>query len=856
MVLKICRRILLAVITFSFILFMSYAVSADGIQKQRSVLIIHSYNEGLKWTSEQNSGIIDTITKSNEDCVIYVEYMDWKNYPSKDNLDTLRNYFKYKYANKELDLLITTDDAALDFALDNRAELFSNAPIVFSGVNQEKVNEIQGKFFNLTGIIEDIDPTETILMALKINPSINKVYIVSDNTESGISSEALFYRRINDMKLGLKAAALNKMNFDEVLSFVSKLDNKSMLFFATYNSDSSGRIIEFNQASREISRYSTVPLYHQYDFGINNGAFGGNMLSGKLYGQYAAELALRILNGESASKIEISSPKATRKVFDFNQLKRFNIPLNRLPKDAEIINKPFSFFQTYKLLVLGVISVFSILIIFLLVLLMYIRKIRRIRKELHISNEELTQTYEELVATDDELKIQLREISEIQKTLSESEEKYTYLALHDVLTDLPNRRSLFEDANRILSKNGQEKAALLFIDMDNFKYINDTMGHEFGDVLIKAASDRLALDLYQKSTLYRLGGDEFIILAEETDQQRAEQLTADILYSFKEKFFIKNIAFHINFSIGIAIYPDHGKNIEDLIKSADIAMYKAKESGKNRYVLYDKAMNKDFTERMTLEKYLHTAMDNNEFELYYQPQLDLNSNKITGLEALIRWRSPELGLVSPMKFIKVAEDTHLIIQLGEWVLIQACDFLSQLHKKGFRDLTVSVNISTLQIFQADFNSKVLKILEYFKLDPRYLELEITETLLIESFDVVYNKLKQLREKGIGIALDDFGKGYSSLSYLKQLPITTLKIDKTFIDNVSLSVENKTITRHIIKMGRSMGMSVIAEGVEQNEQLEYLKKYECDKMQGYLFSKPLPKDELERLLDEFVDQNVD
>ena len=844
---KIWVRLLLAVFALSLIVSISNPVSAIEIQKQKSVLILHSYNEGTKWTSEQNAGIVDTITKSNDNCAIYVEYMDWKNYPFQDNLNSLFNYYLYKYSGKKIDLIITTDDAALDFALKNRENLFSNAPIVFSGVNQDKLFEIDDRYSDYTGVVEEIDPCETVNIARKINPKINKIYLINDNTESGVSTSKIIIDKIKLSFPELDIIQLNNLTFSNLLDQVSKLDETSMLFFATYYSDVNGNIIDFNLAAKEISKYSTVPLYHLYDFGLNNGALGGNMVSGRLNGNYAAELALRILNGEKVSKIGVLYPNAFRKVFDYKQLVRFKIPINKLPRGSEIINKPFSFFETYKLLVLGVLLAFTILITFVLMLLVYIKKIRRIRKELHMSNEELTQTYEELVATDEELKAQLNEISQVKMDLEMSEEKYTYLALHDVLTGLPNRRSLFDDANKILNRNNEKEAALLFIDMDNFKYINDTMGHDFGDQLIKEASNRLALDLFENSTLYRLGGDEFIILAEATGRERAEQLTSDIMFSFKDKFFVNNIALFVSLSIGIALYPEHGNRIDELIKSADIAMYKAKESGKNRYVMYDVSMNQDFAERMTLEKHLHTAMDNNEFQLYYQPQLDLKSNRVSGLEALLRWNNPELGFVSPMKFIKVAEDTRMIIQLGEWVLVQACDFLSHLHRQGLKHLTMSVNISTLQIFQADFSSKVLKILEYFKIDPHMLELEITETLLIESFDIVHSRLTELREKGVGIALDDFGKGYSSLSYLKQLPISTLKIDKTFIDSISVMSENKTITRHIIKMGRSMGMAVVAEGVEYEEQMDYLRKYECDKIQGYLFSRPLPQSEIEKIL---------
>ncbi|ACL75007.1 ABC transporter substrate binding protein [Ruminiclostridium cellulolyticum] len=818
----------------------------EDVQPKKNILILHSYNEGLAWTSNQNTGIIEMIDKEYPNTSTYVEYMDWKNYPTSNILSYLSDYFEFKYTQKHIDLIITTDDAAFKFALLNRKQIFSDAPIVFSGVNQEDVSKIAKHYKNYTGVIENIDPTETFRIALRINPNLKKVYVVFDNSESGLSTGRLVMDKVKAMNL--EPIPMNNMSFNELLKVVSKLDNTSIVFFATYYSDGNGKMLEFNLASREISKYSSVPLYHQYDFGLNKGAFGGDMVSGRLCGNYAAKLAVRILKGESASDIKIISPKATRVVFDYEQLKRFEVPVWKLPKTAEIINKPFSFFETYKRLVVYVIGAFSILTLFLVVLLVYIRKIRNIRKQLYLSNEELTQTYEELVASDEELRHQLDEIRSIQKSLSQSEEKYNFMALHDVLTGLPNRRSLLEDSSRFLGINTGKKTVLLFIDMDNFKYINDTMGHEFGDELINKAGQRLKTALKDLGTLYRLGGDEFILLIYNIENQfEAEDFMSQVLQSFKDEFEIGNSVLHITFSIGAALYPDHGNNIEDLIKCADIAMYKAKEQGKNRYVLYDRDMDKAFSERMTIEKLLHTAMDNNEFEVYYQPQFDLQSQKITGLEALLRWKSSELGNVSPIKFIKVAEDTHLIIPLGEWVLNQACAFVKELHEKGLQGLTVSVNISTIQILQSGFTRKIIDIINSHKLNPECLELEITETILIESFTTVFRKLNKLKKMGIRIALDDFGKGYSSLNYLKQLPISTLKIDKSFIDSVSIDEEGRTITRHIITLGKSLGMTIIAEGVEFNEQLEYLKKYHCDRIQGYLFSKPLPGEDVKKLL---------
>ncbi len=490
--------------------------------------------------------------------------------------------------------------------------------------------------------------------------------------------------------------------------------------------------------------------------------------------------------------------------------------------------------------------IFSLLLISLIAAIVYAKKTKHMKELLINSNAELASINNKLLETHNEIKHKKDEIEATREKLLESEERYTYLSLHNVLTGLPNRQALYENASQLFSDMSVKKAALIYIDIDNFKYINDTMGHDFGDELIKQASKRLSINMNNKGILYSLGGDEFIIL-QAMNTKEAENLMVKILNSFKKEFVIKSSTIHISLSIGLAMYPEHGEDVSKLMKAADIAMYMSKESGKNRYQIFQNSMDTAFNDRMILEKYLHVAMEKNEFELYYQPQLDIKNDKITGLEALLRWKSPELGNVSPMDFIKVAEDTHLIIPLGEWVLIQACEFLSQLQKNGNPNMVMSVNISPIQILQEDFADKVIKILKYFNIAPMCLELEITETILIESFENVYKKLQMLSDIGIRIALDDFGKGYSSLNYLKKLPIHTLKIDKCFIDDVSFDTEKTTITRHIISMGQSMGLSVVAEGVEIQGQLDYLKKYQCDKMQGYLFSRPLPKNEIESLI---------
>ncbi|MGE4283983.1 MAG: ABC transporter substrate binding protein, partial [Clostridia bacterium] len=841
----------IAAIIMILILFCSWLpndVYAEVINEPQNVLIINSYHQGFTWSKDETDGIINVLKESSNNPSISIEYMDWKKYPTGENKLHLYDYFEYKYQNKHIDVLIVTDDTALEFALENRESLFSNAPVVFCGVNQNGVAHITSGHSNFTGIIEEIDPTDTIKMALAINPSLKNVYVLFDNFESGVSTGELVINKIKLMNMDLNTIPLNNLSYDELIKNVRSYDKDSIIIVTTYYSDVNGKIVEFENVSREVSKNSSVPVYHLFDLGLNNGAFGGTMMSGKLQGMNAANSAIRVLNGENPDNIPVLFPRTTRSVFDYQQLKRFNIPLSIIPKDCEVINKPFSFIETYKTLVLSVLAAFIILIIFVCVLLVYIKKIKKMKESLSHSHEELTQIYEELAASDEELQQQFDEVLTINEKLRISEEKLIHLAFHDTLTGLSNKLSLYENSNKDVFISQNSKSALLFIDMDSFKYINDTMGHAFGDQLIIKVSERLASLLKEGCSIYRLGGDEFIIIVPDIKEKGDEEVFAShILTGFKEEFHVLNSVLHISVSIGITIYPEHGKNLDELLKYADIAMYRAKDTGRNRYVVYNQFMNEAFTERMTIERYLHTALEKNEFEIYYQPQFDLELNKITGLEALLRWKSPELGFVSPLKFIKVAEDTHLIIPLGAWVLRNACAFLKQLHKKGYADLTVSVNISMLQLLQTDFNDMVLDTLEFFGLEHNYLELEITESILMESYETIATKLEKLGETGIGIALDDFGKGYSSLSYLKQLPISTLKIDKSFIDDITCEDASGTLIGQIVTLGKSMGMCVVAEGVETQEQLAYLVNHECNKIQGYLFSKPIPEGEIEKLL---------
>lgn len=463
-------------------------------------------------------------------------------------------------------------------------------------------------------------------------------------------------------------------------------------------------------------------------------------------------------------------------------------------------------------------------------------------QKLNKSNIELAAACDKVDKSKDELRLQNEKLMQNQRILEDYEKELHNQVYHDQLTGFKNRRSLIKNLSELVSSKTKGKVALLILDIDNFKYINDTMGHFFGDQLLMKVSERFESLIEDDCKIYRLGGDEFVILLENFDEiATIEKLAVKLLKGYTAGFYIDLSNIFISISIGISLYPEHGDNLDELLKNADIAVYKAKEKGKNRIVFYNKPMNEVISERVRLEKHLRTALDNNEFILHYQPQLDIETNKVSGLEALIRWNSPELGFVSPLKFISIAEDTHLIIPIGAWVLKNACLFLKRLHQQGHGNLSISVNISMLQLIQDDFVDKVMEMLGESKLNPKYLELEITESILMESYEDIAEKLKLLKGKGVMIALDDFGKGYSSLNYLKQLPISTLKIDKSFVDTILVDDSEKSLTDLIIKMGRTMGLCVVAEGVETQGQLDYLRSHKCSKIQGYFFSRPVAEE---------------
>lgn len=433
----------------------------------------------------------------------------------------------------------------------------------------------------------------------------------------------------------------------------------------------------------------------------------------------------------------------------------------------------------------------------------------------------------------------------------QNEERVKHLAYHDALTDLPNRYLFLDRLKTALAHAARHEntLAVLFLDLDRFKDVNDTLGHAAGDQLLQEVGKRITTCIREEDTVARMGGDEFTVLLPDIQIEDAKDVARRILNVFRKPFVLEEQELYISSSIGIAIASDKVLDAQTILRHADLAMYKAKENGKNRYWIYEMNMSIQAQNRLTLEQRLRKALERDEFVLYYQPQVDVTKGKILGMEALIRWKHPEEGLIPPMKFIPIAEETGLILPIGEWVLRTAIAQNITWQKEGFPALRIAVNLSARQFEQENLVEQISKILDEEGMEGRWLELEITESVAMQDIELTSRVLKQLKELGIHIAIDDFGVGYSSLSYLKRFPIDTLKVDQSFIrDGLSQDSENGVIVSSILELARDLNYSAIAEGVETEAQLEFLKTKACAGIQGFLISRPLPARDMTTLLD--------
>ena len=424
---------------------------------------------------------------------------------------------------------------------------------------------------------------------------------------------------------------------------------------------------------------------------------------------------------------------------------------------------------------------------------------------------------------------------------AEREEALYRQAHYDGLTGLPNRQLLKDRLEQqiVQTRRDNSTGALLYLDLDRFKEINDLHGHSIGDVVLQQAAERIVTEVRDSDTVSRLGGDEFVVIMPHVDGEAHVRSTATrLLKRIGESFSVQGEDHFVSGSIGIVMFPDDGDSVETLLKNADMAMYRAKESGRARFEFFSVQLNAESRRKIGLERELRAAFANRDLKVCYQPQMDISTGNIEGAEALLRWNHPTEGLISPAEFVPLAEDSDLIVEIGSWVIEQTCRDLKRVLEKRLHPGPVSINVSARQLREGSFVSDVLEPLQRFDINPAYLQLEVTETTVAQNRDTAIYILRELRERGVRVAIDDFGTGYSSLSYLQQLPFDVIKIDRSFVDRIGAGDPSDKICRTIIRMAHEMGKTAIAEGVETILQFEFLRQNDCDFAQGYYYSQPL------------------
>ncbi|QNI04725.1 EAL domain-containing protein [Halomonas sp. SH5A2] len=449
-------------------------------------------------------------------------------------------------------------------------------------------------------------------------------------------------------------------------------------------------------------------------------------------------------------------------------------------------------------------------------------------------------------------KLQREQVRNLEQRIAHAQ-RVEYLAFHDSLTGLPNRAFFTQLLTQGMhhSRRYNKKLALLFLDLDRFKIINDSLGHDAGDELLQEMARRLSTTVRESDVVARLGGDEFVVLLTEIEEVRQAEIVAEkILATVSAPFTLAGQELHITVSVGVALFPRDGEDEQSLLKSADIAMYYAKEKGKNNVQFSSEALKTDSVERFVLESRLRSALQNQEFKVYYQSKQDMNGH-VTGMEALLRWQHPDLGLMAPMEFIPMAEENGLIIPIGRWVLKTACWQNVAWQNLGLPELSMAVNLSARQFLDKGLIDDINTALRETGMAPELLELEITESMVMYDVKHTVQILKELKKMGVKVAIDDFGTGYSSLSRLKDFPLDSIKVDGSFIYAMTDCAENQKLTEAIIEIGKTLSLTVIAEGVETVEQLNCLRSLSCDQFQGFYANKPLPAGEFEVMMRELI-----
>jgi diguanylate cyclase (GGDEF)-like protein len=802
-----------AVILFStlFIGFMiGTAIPREALEPR--ILEIDSYTPSFATYPDLQKGILSVFNAAG--LTADREFMDAKRFYEQDDIENFRTYLEYKISKRQrYNLVLAVDDAALQFVMDERRTMFDGIPVVFVGINDERRAHEALKDPLITGVEEILSIDETIELAKKFTPNATNVTAVIDQTMTGQGEQIQFLKTaVEYPSLQFSIIDTSRSTPEELARQLQGLSDRTILIYMSMTEDATGKTYTVTEGAAFVANHAKIPVYQTAIGGMGTGILGGSQIAYEEHGKLAARQVLSILGGTPVRDIPAMTTSMQNVTLDVRVMKKFGIPERLAPKETVFINKEQSFLDRYKAVLFPAGTLMAILLAIIAMMTASIDK----RKK-------------------------------IAASLRESEAKFRELATRDPLTGLHNRSALqaWVEANLTSAgENGETgKGALIYVDLDNFKNINDAYGHDTGDAILGILGKRLSTLEENGVRVSRIGGDEFVVAVwANAQKEKILDLLHRIHFLLEENYQFDERSFYLTASAGIAWYPEHGKTYRELLGNVDAAMYRAKAQGKDQYAFFTRDMQEEMLRKSEVQQGIRQALLTDALIVHFQPQFNLNTRHIIGYEALVRWNHPERGLLLPGEFIEAAEDGGLISRLGTRVFEQACKFSKDRQDAGLRPIKVSVNISAKQLQEILFCDMIRTRVENYGIRPQDIMLEITESALIGQIEQAKEKILVLREMGFGVCLDDFGTGFSSLSYLRELPFDILKIDKSFVTDIDDSDKQKNLTEDIIRIAHKLGMQVIAEGVERNEQSEILARLGCNSVQGFLTGKPMPPDE--------------
>ena len=894
-----------------------------------AVLVLNSYHQGMDWTDGELAGLRESLDKGHA-AELYIEYMDSKRLLDQVHFENIRRLLAYKYRSIKLDAIAVTDNDAFEFMRRYRDELFPGIPVVFSGVNWFRAEQLTG-LPGFTGVAETVNHVANFELMMRLHPDTERIVAVLDTTTTGRLLQEELMEASGALNKRVTLELWNSYSRAELSQKLAELPKNALVLLMPYASDNKGQFIAHSGIAQLVSAYSPVPVYTSWDFYLGYGIVGGSMTSAKDQGLAAGEILSRILSGEKADSIPVRLQTPSRIAFDYRQLVRFGISKSRLPDYSIISHEPWH--ETYRWLIW--LAAFTVLAFLSLAAALWssIAKRRQADQELRVAakafdiqvgmvvtdhngtilrvNDAFTKTTgysaEEAVGKNPSILKSGRHDQSFYQNLwhqlatrhfwqgvvwnrrkngsvfaewltinavlspkgtvtqyvgsfsdithnPDAEAEVHRLAYYDQLTGFPNRDLLRDRLNQAvaLSHTSGSRGAFFIINLNDFSTINSTRGYAIGDRLLIEAGMRIRHSLRDSDTVARLGGDEFAVVIEDLGEDdesaatKAQAMAISIAETLREPFELASPGITIGASIGVSLFRG-GESVEQLLGNCDIALHKAKASGRDALRFFDPEMQAALDQRSSLEQDLRIAVRDKNLAIHYQAQTD-NSGTIIGAEVLLRWNHPERGLVSPLVFIPIAEETGLIEELGYWVIEKACHQIRLWSAQAdTSSLRVSVNVSAHQFQLDDFAAAVERILARTGARPDRLMLELTESVILADLDNAMQKMRALKQLGVAFSMDDFGTGYSSLAYLSRLPLDELKIDRSFVARLPGSENDEVIARMVISMGRSLGLSVLAEGVETPEQMEALRRYGCHAYQGFLIGRPSPVEEFVLLL---------